>query len=203
MLMDGDVGKITEEQKNFINRGYESNERMIHLVNDLLNVSRIEEGRFKYSFSEAHLELIVEDIIQELRHEIEKNELKVTIEKDKKPLPKLKVDAPKIRLCLENLIDNAVRYTPPGGKINIKISAEDNHALFILKDSGVGIPKKQQPRIFTKFIRGDNVVRMQTEGTGLGLFIVKNIIERHKGKVWFESEEGKGTTFYVTIPFPG
>jgi len=200
MLMDGDVGSISEEQKKFIGRGYESNERMIHLVNDLLNVSRIEEGRFRYEFSESAIDTIIKEIIDELRHKIDKNDIKVTIKKDPTILPKLILDTSKIRLAIENLLDNAVRYSPPGGKLIIILQKEDDHLLCSIQDSGVGIPKKQQPRVFTKFMRGDNVVRMQTEGTGLGLFIVKNIIERHKGKIWFESEEGKGTTFFFTLP---
>jgi two-component system sensor histidine kinase VicK len=109
-------------------------------------------------------------------------------------------------LAVQNLLDNAVRYTPPRGRITILLEIikfhdrDEKDIIFSIKDTGVGIPKDQQPRVFTKFFRGANVMRMDTEGTGLGLFIAKNIIEAHGGKIWFESEERKGTVFYFSLP---
>lgn len=98
------------------------------------------------------------------------------------------------------MIDNAIHYTMPGGKVTVILTGDKNEIKITVKDTGIGIPQNQQERVFSKFFRAANAMRVQTDGTGLGLFITKNIIEAHGGKIWFESEEGKGTTFYFTLP---
>ena len=110
------------------------------------------------------------------------------------------LDAEKAKLAFQNIIDNAVRYTSLNGQITISLKIVDKNIEFSVEDSGVGVPENQQARIFTKFFRGANAVRMNTEGSGLGLFIAKNIVEAHGGKIWFKSEENKGTTFYISFP---
>jgi PAS domain S-box-containing protein len=200
MLLDGDLGKITKEQKEFIEKTYQSNERMISLINDLLNVTRIEEGRYLYKPTFTQMENIVQLVTDSFKEIIKKRKINFTFKKPEKRSPKVKVDIEKIRLTINNLLDNAIRYTPVGGKVTVSLKYGKKEIELSVKDSGVGIPKEQQERIFTKFFRGANVIRMATEGTGLGLFIAKNIIEAHGGKIWFESEEGKGSTFYFTLP---
>lgn len=200
MLLEEDLGKITNKQRDFIEKTYQSNERMISLINDLLDITRIEEGRYLFKPQLSQIENIVQFVINSLKEEIKKKKIKFTFEKPKKKLPKVKVDVEKIRLAIYNIIDNAIRYTPTGGEVTISLKDDKKEIEFSVKDSGVGIPEDQKQRIFAKFFRGANVMRMETEGTGLGLFIAKNIIEAHKGKVWFESEEKKGTTFYFTLP---
>jgi len=200
MLLDGDLGEITAEQREFIEKTYQSNERMIALINDLLDVTRIEEGRYLYKPSFAQFESIVQFVINSLKEEVQKKGIKFEFKKPIKKLPKVKIDVEKIRLTINNLLDNAIRYTPLGGGITVSLSRLKHEIEFSIKDTGVGIPKDQQARVFTKFFRGANVMRLATEGTGLGLFITKNIIEAHGGKIWFESEENKGTTFYFTLP---
>ncbi len=115
-------------------------------------------------------------------------------------MPKVTVDVEKVKLAIQNLIDNAIRYTLPGGRITVSLKTVKNQIEFSIKDTGVGIPKAQQERVATKFFRGTNAMRMETEGSGLGLYITKNIIEAHGGKLWFESEENKGTTLYFILP---
>ena len=110
------------------------------------------------------------------------------------------IDVEKIKIAIDNIINNAITYTPTGGKVTISLSGNKEEIEFSVKDTGIGIPENQQERIFTKFFRGANATKMETEGTGLGLFIVKNIIEAHGGKTWFESKEGVGTTFYFNLP---
>jgi signal transduction histidine kinase len=105
-----------------------------------------------------------------------------------------------MKVAIQNLIDNALRYTLPGGKVTVEIKCAKMELEFSVKDSGVGIPQDQQDRVFTKFFRGANVIRMETEGSGLGLFITKNIIEAHRGRIWFKSKENVGSTFYFTLP---
>jgi PAS domain S-box-containing protein len=199
MLLDGDLGELKKEQREFLEKTYKSNERMIALINDLLNVTRIEEGRYIYQVLSYDLGEITESVIDALKGEIERKNLKLEFKKPEK-LPKILVDEEKIKIAIENLIDNAIRYTFPGGKIIISLEILENEIQFKIEDTGIGIPRDEQPRVFSKFFRGANAIRMETEGSGLGLFVTKNIIEAHGGRIWFKSEEGKGSTFYFTLP---
>ena len=200
MLLDGDLGKITAEQRDFVEKTYKSNERMIALINDLLDITRIEEGRYIYKPTFNQIEDIVQFVIKSFNEEIKRKNIEFEFKKPKENLPQVKVDVEKIRLAIDNLIDNAIRYTLARGKVIVSLKLVKKEIEFSVKDTGVGIPEDQQERVFTKFFRGANVMRMETEGTGLGLFITKNIIEAHGGRIWFDSEEGKGTTFYFTLP---
>lgn len=199
MILDGDAGKLNEEQKSLLLKGYESNERIINLVNDMLNVSRIEEGRFGFSFSECNFSEVLNIVLESLENQIKANKIKLIKDIPKK-MPKVYMDKEKMILVLQNLLENAVKYTPEFGKIEIGAEFGKEFMKFRVKDNGVGIPRKDQAKLFSKFFRADNVVRMQTEGSGLGLFIVKNIIDRHGGDITFQSEEGRGTEFVFTLP---
>ncbi|TSC96327.1 MAG: hypothetical protein Athens101410_41 [Parcubacteria group bacterium Athens1014_10] len=202
MILDGDTGVINAEQKNLLNKGYQSNERMIKLINDLLNVSRIDEGRFLYQFSEESLEKLIKEIINLINPLAKKNKIKIIFNKSAETLPKIKIDKEKIFLAIQNLVENAIRYSSNNSEviISVKYDKIEKKAVVEVKDKGIGIPKNQQSRVFTKFFRENNITKTQTEGSGLGLFIVKNIIEAHKGKIWFESEEKKGSSFYFSLP---
>jgi two-component system phosphate regulon sensor histidine kinase PhoR len=201
MMLDGDVGKITEEQKDLLDKTYVSNERMISLINDLLNVTRIEEGRFLFKQERMQLEDIVDIVVKSSAELLEMKKMKLDVGIPKELMPEVYVDKEKMSLAVQNLLENAVKYSKEGGEIKIVMERLENEVLFKISDSGVGIPENQQERIFTKFFRGDNVIALETEGSGLGLYTVKNVIEAHKGKIWFESKENSGTTFYFTVPF--
>lgn len=200
MLLDGDAGALNPEQQDLLDKGYRSNERMITLVNDLLNVSRIEEGRFQYQFSFEDITPILESVVAEVTPIAREKGIDVRLASVPPGLPKVKVDSNKLRLAIMNLIDNGLKYTPKGGSVTVRTKSDRKYMTVEVQDSGVGIPKKQQAQMFQKFFRAANVVKLQTEGSGLGLFIVKNIVERHGGKISFESEEGAGTTFRFTLP---
>lgn len=200
MLLDGDLGAITDEQRDFIEKTYRSNERMTNLINDLLNVTRIEEGRYLHRPTLSDIEPIVQSVINSYGDEIKRKNLKLIFKKPEEKLPEVKVDIEKIKLVIENLLDNAIRYTPIGGEITVSLKLREKEIEFSVKDTGVGIPKDQQERVFTKFFRGINITRLETEGSGLGLFITKNIIKAHGGRIWFKSEEGRGATFFFTLP---
>jgi PAS domain S-box-containing protein len=200
MLLDGDLGDITEEQRDFVEKTYRSNERMIELINALLDVTRIEEGRYLYKLVYTRIENIVQFVVNGCKEEAKRKKIKLEFKKPIKKLPQVKVDVEKIRLAINNLLDNSIRYTLSGGVVTVSLKYVKKKIELSVKDSGIGIPKDQQGRVFTKFFRAANVMRMSTEGTGLGLFITKNIIEAHGGKIWFESEENKGTTFYISLP---
>jgi PAS domain S-box-containing protein len=198
MILDGDVGEINEEQRELLEQTYISNERMIRLINDLLDVSRIEEGRLLYDQEDTRIEDVLDSVI-EASQEMLRNK-NMVLEVNKKETPKVRIDKEKIGVVIQNLLENAIKYTEQGGKIKITLDNDEKNVIFKIEDSGVGIPKSQQDRIFTKFFRAENVTRMETNGTGLGLYTTKNIVQAHKGQIWFESEENKGTTFYFTIP---
>ena len=201
LFLQGEIGKLTEEQRDIMDKTYKANERMIKLVNDLLNVARIEEGRFVYQPKVVDFVELVQSVFDSLKKLAAKKEIEFEFIKPKfKRNLIVKVDVEKITLALKNLMENAIFYTKNKGKVRVSVVKKGKEIEFSVQDNGVGIPKSQQKRIFNKFFRGANVVRMQTQGTGLGLFITKNIIEAHKGKIWFQSKEGKGTTFFFTLP---
>jgi len=202
MVLDGDTGELNSEQKELLEKTYVSNERMISLINDLLNVSRIEEGRFLYKQELVNLEDVISIVIDSSQELLKMKKMKLTFEKPKESLPQVSADREKMELAVQNLLENAVKYTPEGGKIDISLEKDNDNIIFKIKDTGVGIPDDQHERIFTKFFRGDNVIRMETEGSGLGLYTTRNIIDAHKGKIWFDSKEGEGTIFTFTIPIP-
>lgn len=201
MVLDGDAGKLNDEQFRLLSGGYKSNERIIRLVDDLLDVSRIEEGRFGYNFKYSDFQEVLTNVVENAASPIAKNHLKLSVDKPKK-LPKIYMDSERITLVLQNLLDNAIKYTPEFGQIKIKIQAldEDKILKVSIKDQGVGIPKADQPKIFLKFFRAANAIRLETAGTGLGLFIAKNIIKKHNGEIGIKSEEGKGTEVYFSLP---
>ncbi len=200
MLLDGDLGEITKEQKEYITKIYQSNERMIDLINDLLNVTRIEEGKYLSHPILADFQKIVQLVASSLENIIKKKKIKFKFEEPKEKLPKVKIDVEKIELVVQNLLTNAILYTNPGGEVIVSLGSNNDGIGFKVSDTGIGIPKTQQKRVFSKFFRGSNAMKMDTGGTGLGLYISKNIIEAHNGKIWFESKEGKGTIFYFTLP---
>ncbi|MFH1236181.1 MAG: HAMP domain-containing sensor histidine kinase [Parcubacteria group bacterium] len=203
MMLDGDMGPLTAEQRDLLSKGYQSNERMITLINDLLDVSRIDEGRFQYMFSRHDLVEIAQRVIDETHANIKARGVHFHFKPPENPLPKASIDEQKMHLVIQNLIDNAIKYTPKGGDVTVDVSQDEDKIRFSVKDTGAGIPERQQDRIFSKFFRADNVIRMQTEGSGLGLFIVKSIVEGHKGEIHFESREGVGSTFSFTLPVEG
>lgn len=200
MLINGDAGPLNEEQKNFLHKSYISNEAMINLVNDLLNVSRIEEGRFGYIFKYLTLQEVIDTVINNTKPQIDKSGVAVKINNEDKHI-QVCIDKDKMVLALQNLFENALKYTPRYGTIEISVKKrEEGYISISIKDSGIGIPKKEQGKVFSKFFRASNVLLMESEGTGLGLFIVKNVVDKHSGKISLFSEEGKGTEVTIKLP---
>ena len=202
MLLAGDAGKLKTEQQKFVEEIYTGNQRMVDLVNALLNVSRIELGTFAIEPEEVDLKKLAESVLEELTPLVQQNKLKVTFDYDQ-TLPIMILDPKLTRIIFQNLLSNAAKYTPEGGKIKLTVGKKGRNVLIEVSDTGYGIPKEQQDRIFGKLFRADNVREKDTNGTGLGLYILKSIVENSKGKVWFTSEENKGTIFSVTLPLQG
>lgn len=202
MLLSEDMGKINETQKEYAQTIWNSSQRMTDLVNSLLNVSRLELGTFIIEPKPIEITAVAEDVLKEL--EVKIREKKIKIEKKYKPKQiNLSADDKLLRIVFQNLLSNAVKYTPDNGRVSVKIEKQTNKFYIEVSDTGYGIPQKDQPFIFGKLFRADNIQQKDIEGTGLGLYIVKTIIENAGGKTWFESVENKGTTFFVTLPLGG
>lgn len=199
LILDEDAGPVSREQKELLKKGYESNERMIDLVTDMLDVARIEEGRFGFEFHYANIADLIQKSIDAFAVKAKEKSIHFLFEKQS-GLPSVKVDTARIELVLQNLMDNALKYTPLGGKITITAVTAPGLIKISVADTGIGIPKDELPKLFGKFFRGTNAVKFETEGSGLGLFIIKNIVERHGGTIFAETEEGKGSAFHFTIP---
>lgn len=200
ILLEEDLGKLNEGQRKIVEKAYKTNDKMIRLIRDLLNVSEIEEGKYLSRIVLSSIEDIIQSVVDVHKKEMEKRKLKFEFKKPKEQLPKLMLDVEKMRIAIKNIFDNALKYTLPGGKVSISLRRNKKEVEVQIQDTGMGIPQYQQGKVFTKFFRGVNITKIETEGTGLGLFISKNIIEAHGGKIWFESEERKGSIFYFTIP---
>ena len=196
MLMEGDFGDINKDAKESIDRILESSNNLTMLVDDLLNVSKIEQGGMKYEKARFNLSKTVKDIAKDLSITADKKGIKLEFENDENTECYIDADEGKIRQVVVNLIDNSIKYTKEGW-IKVKVEKIDTKILFTVKDSGVGINPEFIDTLFEKFTRGDGA-RMNTTGSGLGLYLVKEIVNAHEGKVWVESEGvGKGSTFYV------
>jgi len=201
LLLEGSYGKINEEMKQPVKNIFESTNNLTFIVEDFLNVSRIEQGRMEYKMEKLKVNEIIENVINEMKPSIEESRLKFSFEYDKSQNYEANVDLSKFRQVIQNLIDNALKYTKQGWvKVELKRAEYNKKILFKLSDSGVGISAKELPQLFSLFKRADNANKVNVKGTGLGLFIVKKIIEAHNGKVWVESKgEGHGSEFYVEI----
>jgi signal transduction histidine kinase len=173
--------------------------KMTKLVNDLLDVARIDQGRLIIKKVPVNIVEIIEEAVSGANAIIRIRNIEVVF-RDKKKIPLVFGDPEKLRMVVENLLNNSIKYTTSHGKIEIKLLKKGDFVIFSVKDNGVGIPLEQHGRVFDKFFRSDNVVKYQTEGTGLGLYIAKNIIEQLNGKIWFDSVENLGSIFSFSVP---
>lgn len=206
MIMNGDLGPVTADQRSFLQKGYESSEKVITVVNDWLNLDYLEANKNKYQFVSTDISELIDGVVFEFSQQAGEKNLTLLFERSKTPIPLAEVDPVKFSMIMENLVDNALKYTPSGGKIIIAINhpgqvkGDAQTVEISVTDTGIGIPKAEQQRLFQQFFRSSNATALAPRGSGLGLFIIKNLIEGHGGTIRFESEEGKGTKFIITIP---
>jgi signal transduction histidine kinase len=219
-VITGDAGPVNEEQMKYLKEVYTSNERLIELVNALLDASRIDLGTFSIEPEPGNILEKADMAISKFLPEIKAKNL--NIKKSYDDFPIINLDPRLMKIVFENLISNAIKYTPENGTIQIIIKKTEKDIFIKISDTGFGIPREQQPNIFGKMFRADNVKKIEASGTGLGLYIVKAIIEKSGGKIWFESpslelllgkgqtnadvpldKRNKGTTFFITIPLKG
>jgi len=214
MLLSGDAGELNDEQKKYLNEVYTGNQRMVELVNALLDVSRLELGTFIVEPEIIDLSKLIQDVAKEQKPQIDAKKLKFD-ERFTENLPKINADPKLLHIVFQNLLSNAIKYTPEEGLINFNVrfvkigenvdgrKVNEDSIMIAVSDTGYGIPDYQQDKIFSKLFRADNIRGKETEGTGLGLYIVKAVVEHSGGQIWFESKENKGTTFYITLPLAG
>jgi PAS domain S-box-containing protein len=202
MLISGDAGEVSVEQKKFLNEVEVGTLRLLKFVNALLNVSKIELGSVSIEPEPVDVELACEIAFKPLVNLIKEKNIKLVKRyPDEKSI--INLDPTIFQIIIENLLSNAIKYTPVGGEVVLNVVKAKTDLLITIKDTGYGIPEEEKPRIFDKLFRGGNIITKDVEGTGLGLFIVKTLIDICGGKISFDSEVGKGTTFSVSLPLTG
>lgn len=199
-LLESEIACSPKEAQERLAEIYKSNRRVIRLVGYLLNVSRIEQGRVEDEPEPTDVSEVVTSAIKEMDPEANEKSVSIKMEVKKSDTPRITIDAKRFREVIQNLLANAVHYTLSGGHVSIEIDHTDHSLEIIVSDTGIGIPEKEKPKIFSKFARAQNATLIDTEGTGLGLYIVKSYITGWGGTIRFESNLGKGTTFYVSLP---
>jgi PAS domain S-box-containing protein len=202
ILLQGKAGQLLPEQLKYASNIYSSTERIIDLVNTLLNISRIESGRIIVEPKITDIKKLVEEILVEVRVRSEEKKQKVTLTIENN-FPLISLDPTLIRQVYLDLLTNAVNYTPEEGEISINITKNDTDMISEIHDNGYGIPESEQGRLYDKFYRGSNIIDRSSTGTGLGLYFIKTIIELCQGKIWYKSKEGKGTSFWFSLPLSG
>lgn len=223
ILKNEKSGKLNKNQSELIDQIYRGNERLLVLVRDLLNLSKLQEGKFEIETKTIQFYKVINDVVDGFRLEAQKKKIKFQWSPPTKVLPKVKADPNRIAQVATNLVSNAVKYTPNSGQIVVKIEKKtgaqlkkisnqlttanivhsDNkkgYLVFSVKDTGIGISEVDQNKLFSKFFRSSKVLKSKAEGTGLGLYITKSIVELHRGDIWFISKPGKGSTFYFSLP---
>ena len=201
MFLDGDLGKLTTDQENLIRKAYESNDRAIAKVSELLLMNKSENIAEKEPvFSKTDLLELIDSCIFDFFGEAHTRGIEIMLLTPEKKPSEVRADKEKLRVVLQNLIENAIKYNNPNGKIFISLKEENEMVEVSVKDTGMGISKEGQQKIFEKFYRDPEAAKKEAMGSGIGLFDTQKIIEEHGGKIWFESQKDAGTTFFFTIP---
>jgi len=199
LLLDEEAGELNDMQKDFLTIVKQNSERLVNLINDFLDISRIESGKIVFEIKTHDIKSIIQEVVSTFKGLIEEKSLRLEL-KIPDRLPKVLVDHDRIIQVLNNLVSNAIKYTFPEKDIGISVDRKGNYVVVSVFDNGVGISPEDQKKLFTKFYRVDSSLTQETGGSGLGLSICKTIIERHGGKTWVESKEGEGSTFSFSIP---
>jgi two-component system sensor histidine kinase VicK len=196
------ITTLSPGDKELVQNGALATANTLKIVNDLLDVSKIEEGRFGYNMENMDLVSFLSDILANANLTAKEYGVNLYFDKGTNPSIMVKIDPTKLGIALSNIVDNAIKYNIKNGSITVKLEKlqDKPYAQISVIDTGIGIPASDVGKLFKKFFRAENAVRVRTDGTGLGLYITKNIINRHGGNIWLESELGRGTTVYITLP---
>ena len=202
-FLDGSLGKtvLNDIQKDLLEKTYNSNNNLIGIVGDLLDTSSIENKKFTYDFKETEISLLLKEVVSKSIFLMREKKIKINYHEPEDHKIMMKVDEDKLSMALGNLMSNAVDYTPDGGEIDVTLRKDNNQLIIEIKDTGIGISSEDQPHIFEKFYRGDNAKKTETDRSGLGLYISKQIIEKHGGTITIDSKEGEGTAVVISMRF--
>jgi PAS domain S-box-containing protein len=200
MLSDGYMGELNDSQKQSLKTIISASNRMNELISTLLNITRIESGTIAVNTRSLKLDEVIEEIIPELKIMADAKSINLHVDKVGKESTQIKTDSLIVKEVVTNLVSNAIKYTPEEGEVKVVIKPQRSTITVEVSDSGWGIPIHAHDKVFSKFFRGSNIIKRETSGTGLGLYLVKGLVDTLKGKIWFTSEEGNGTSFYVTLP---
>ena len=199
-LLEEEVGTLDKNQKKFVSDGLVATYRLIELINDLLDTARLEEGKFGFNFKVQELTPILDQAMENYKMLAKEKGIQLTLKLPKEDIPSLRFDSEKIGIVIDNLIDNAIKYTIPGGSVTMRVFVDKQYIVIEVEDTGIGVPEAQIHRLFTKFFRAQNAQLAETSGTGLGLYVSYNIAKHHKGTLSFKSREGEGSTFILSLP---
>lgn len=201
MLLEGDAGQLNTSQKDYASEVHQSTRKAIELINNLLDVSRIEGGTVKYTLKPVQIEDVINDVVKDISVLAKASNVKIVKNFKGKILPSIKADYQKLFQVIQNIVVNAINYSKGRGEVIISLAKKDNNIIFSCVDFGIGVPREQQKDMFRKFFRATNAANTGVQGSGIGLFICKVFMGEMGGKIWFESEgENKGTTFYLSLP---
>ena len=199
MLSDGFMGQLNPRQNKSLKTIIAATNRMNETISTLLNITRIESGSIVVAKKPVAINQVIEEVIADHQLTVTDKHLSIKFSPAKDNI-KIISDSVVLKEIIGNLVSNAIKYTPNGGQISVKLSTKDKTLIVAVSDTGLGIPESYKDSVFTKFFRGENVIRQETSGTGLGLYLVKGLVNELGGDVWFESAEGKGSTFYLSLP---
>jgi signal transduction histidine kinase len=204
MLEEGDFGKLTKQQKDTVSLTLDGANRMARLIDDLLNVSRMDANRFFLEVEPVDIGGLVEQELKQLEVMAKTKNVKITYSAPKSKIPLIRLDETKTRQVVMNLVDNAIHYSKPeGGEVLVNLGVEGKNVVFEVRDNGIGVPVSEQSKLFSKMFRAQNAQQVRPDGTGLGLYMVKRVVTDQAGSVIFESQEGKGSTFGFKLPLSG
>lgn len=200
MLLDGDLGSFSEEQRQIITKGSESNQRMIDLLNEVIIANQNQSWDFSYDMEKIDIIQLVQRLVAEYSATAKAHNVRLVFKCPAELSAMIQADPGKIAIIMQNLLENAIKYSHNDSEVIIAIEQSQDMVTISIADQGIGIPDNAQKYIFTKFFRADNAKKLKKEGTGLGLFTARCIAQKHGGTLTFKSEAGKGTVFYVQLP---
>lgn len=200
MMLAGDLGEMSIIAREALQQVFDSNEHMIVLVNDLLKISRLDQAFASHDPQYCNVLSIIKDAVDELRPLIQKQQVHLDLQSSQGQVARVFADRKHLREVIQNLLSNAIKYNQRGGTVAVRFQDQQQTLFVSIHDTGMGIPKKDLRRLFSKFFRAENAVRSETEGSGLGLFVVQSYVEAWGGTIWCESDEGNGATFTFTVP---
>jgi len=198
LVLDGEAGEVTDEQRQFLGVVERNANRLLDLVGDLLFLAQIEAGKLSLEFGAVDLAAVAAESVETARPLAEEKEITLTLATS--PLPLLAGDRARLAQLLDNLVSNAVKFTPQGGRVDVRASSSRENAILEVRDTGMGIPANEQEHVFERFFRTSRATEQAIQGTGLGLAISNAIVHAHGGRITLASNEGEGATFRVTIP---